>query len=274
MRQTQIVIAPGQPQSYDQVLEALAAWVVDPRNGQRLLELIEATLLARVAPYTRELGQAYRRIYRRPTTRNCNALMRVEARPPTLYNPHRYYTAMRDQLLEGFELLETHPVFSNVGLRRDLLTLKARTLTLFFTPQLTRSRRRSENQRSLLDALDQLVGASELDFTASLYFLRRSLAAKSRDYNPVLLTNLSFLVYRRYEHRRREGHPARRARGNLELLLRRVRRTGSTPRTRTGRNLLQHWADTAEAPEALEAWSAMVAGESRFETRAIARRLR
>jgi hypothetical protein len=200
--------------------------------------------------------------------------MRVEAKPPALYNPHRYYSALRDQLLEGFELLESHPVFSNVGLRRDLLTLKARTLTLFFTPHLTRSRRRSGNQQSLTDALDRLVSAPELDFTASLYFLRRSLTAKSRDYNPALLTNLSFLVYRRYEHLRRSGRPAQRARRDLELLLHRVRRTGSGPRGRTGRDLMQHWADAAEAPEALEAWSAMLTGETRFETRAISRRLR
>lgn len=267
-------VPSSQQRSYDQVLEALVAWVADPKNGKRLLELVEAALLARVASYTQVLGRAYRRVYRRPTSRNCNYLMRVEAQPPALYNPHRYYSDMRDQLLSGFELLEDHPVFANVHLRRDLLTLKTRTLTLFFTPQLTRSRGRAANQKSLDDALHRLATNHELDFGASLFFLRRSLNGKSSSYNQELLTNLAFLAYRRFEHHRRSGREAIRARTNLKLIWTRVRRAGAAPSARVGRDLLRHWGDLAEAPEALEAWSAMVAGQNGFETRAIAKRMR
>lgn len=269
-------LIPSGGRSYEEVLDALAAWVVDPKNGQRLLDLVLATINMSVEPYTKQLGLAYRRIYRRPTTPGCSALMRVEAQHPKLYHPHSYYAKMRDQLVESFEQLESQPVFSNPRLRRDLIELKTRTLTLFFTPQLVRSRARATNERSLIDALDQLATAEELDFDASLFYLRRSLDHKNKDYNPTLLTNLSFLAYRRYEHRRRAGSPARRARSNLDSMIYRMRRypKGSRPRSTARRTLIKDWADEADAPEALEAWGAMVAGEARFEPKVIARRLR
>ena len=180
---------------------------------------------------------------------------------------------MRDQLVEGFSLLEGHPVFSNVSLKRDLLALKGRTLTLFFTPQLVRPRKTASNRRTLLDATSQLVAIDCMDFSASLFFLRRSLNGDRRVYNPSLFSNLSYLAYRRFEHLRLAGASTRGESGHLAAIIARARRHPTRSRRSIGRMVID-WSDDARAPEALEAWASMVAGDSSYSLRSIGAKLR
>lgn len=275
-RSSRVGRGPASPQ---EVLEALAKYLADPKNIDKLLTLIEVTVRFVIEPYVVKLGATYCRVYRRPTSRNCGDLMKLEYNAPVVFNPHRYYVKMRDQLVEGFSLLEDHPVFSNLSLRRDLLALESRTLTLFFIPQLVRSKSTAANQESLLDAMSQLIGMRRLDIPGALFFLRRSLRPNSKKserstYNPNLLANLSFLAYRRFEHVRLSGSDTRRERQNLGAIRERVIRHPELSRKSIARTLVQDWSSNCEVPAALETWAAMVSGAVRYDVRAITMKLR
>ena len=258
--------------AYEELLEALVQYLADPKNISRLMKAIGKARIVVAQPYVERLGSAYRRVYRRPTPRNCTALTKVEGDAPVFYNPHWFYRNMRDRLEKGFDLLGGHPVFSNLYLRRDLLALKQRTLTLFFTPQLVRPRNTASDQKTLLDATSQLVELDRIDFSASLFFLRRSLQKDGRTYNPHLLVNLSFLAYRRFECLRLAGAATRGERPHLDAIINRARQHPG--RAQVGRKLVQNWNDDARAPGALEAWASMVAGTHAYNVRSIAREFR
>jgi len=261
--------------SSGEILEALAQYFSDLNNIRTCLTILRKAVEVVVSPYVAALGSAYRSVYRRPAPHNCTALMKLEAKPPRpFFVPHTYYEKMRDRLIEGFTLLDTHPIFANASLRRDLSKLQGKTLTLFFTPQLIRPRVGSANPESLLDATSSLVKMRNLHFSAALYFLRRSLRPKERGYNPTLLTNLAFLAYRRFENARLSGANTRTERRHLDAIIARARRHSARSRVLVGRKLTTGWSGDAEAPEVLEEWAAMVAGKSSYETRVLARRLR
>jgi len=142
-------------------------------------------------------------------------------------------------------------------------------LTLFFTPQLIRSKGKTNNAMPLVDAIAQLSLLDEIEWEAVFFFLRKSIHPK-RGYNTNLLINLSFLVYLRLEKATLRETDTRTEYGNMHALIGRVRRQTAGSRQLVKRQLISNWQEDCNVREPFRAWAEMVGGAT-YDRSAITR---